>query len=197
MGIFNGMVEWTKGVFAPYGVSGLFALAFIESSFFPVPPDILLILLCLMEPEKALWFALVCTVGSTLGGMFGYFIGWFGGKPVLEKLFSKDKVQKVHEYFSKYEVWAVFIAGFTPIPYKVFTISGGVFYINFPKFVLASVTSRGLRFYLEAILIMLYGQWALNFIDKYFDVLSVLAVAALILVFVLYQKIKRGKSSGK
>ena len=120
MSLINSLISWTNNTFQ--GWYGLFILAFIESSFFPIPPDLLLIALCLAKPSLGLFFALICTIGSVLGAMFGYGIGYYGGKPLLLRLFSSSKVSKVHNLFERYEAWAIFIAGFTPIPYKVFTI---------------------------------------------------------------------------
>ena len=166
MGLFNGLVVWTNNVFGASGSYGLFLLAFMESSFFPVPPDVLLIALSLADPSKALWFAFICTAGSVMGGMFGYLIGYLGEMAILKKLVSEHKIQKVHNMFNKYEALAILIAGFTPVPYKVFTIAGGVFYINFKKFVLMSIISRGARFFLEAALIIFYGAEIMSFIDR-------------------------------
>lgn len=193
MGLFNGLLDWTNAIFKPMGSFGLFLLAFLESSFFPVPPDVLLIAMSVVEPDKALWFALICTIGSVLGGMFGYLIGYVGEMAVLEKLFAHNKIQKVHNLFQKYEAWAILIAAFTPIPYKVFTIAAGVFYVNFRTFVLASIVGRGARFFIEAILIMLYGQEIVNFIDKYFNWTTIWITAALIVLYLAYRKFKKKK----
>jgi len=118
------IVEWTQRIVIPLGPKGLFALAFVESSFFPVPPDLVLIVMALANPELALFYAAVSTVGSTLGGIFGYCLGIIFGKPLLRRFVSKEKIQRVHNLYNKYEAWAVGIAGFTPLPYKVFTIAG-------------------------------------------------------------------------
>lgn len=196
MRLVNNLIQWTEKVFAPLGSFGLFILAFMESSFFPIPPDLLLIVLVLADPSKAMFYALVCTLGSVIGGMFGYFIGLKGGLPILHKFVKEKKIRKVHYYFNKYEAWAVGIAGFTPLPYKVFTISAGVFYINFKKFVLASIIGRGGRFFLEATLLMMYGQAMVNFINDYFGILSIVGVIILIVIYVLYKKIIKKKKLG-
>lgn len=193
MSLWLTILERTKDIFLPLGSLGLFFLAFIESSFFPIPPDILLIILTLAEPSKWIWFAIVCTVGSTLGGMFGYFIGYKFGKPALRLITSEKTIEKVHKYFEKYEWWAIFIAGFTPIPYKVFTIAGGGFYINFKKFVAASFISRGLRFFIIAGLISLFQDIIVNYIDKYFEVFTLIIACIVILVFLLAKKERRDK----
>jgi len=166
---------------------GLFIVAFLESSFFPLPPDFLLVIMALNAPESALIFALIATIGSVLGGIFGYYIGYVGKEKVVKKFIDDDKINKVHKLFEKYESWAIFIAGFTPIPYKVFTIAGGFFYIDFKKFVIASFLSRGLRFFIEAILIILYGETILKFLGSYFNLFSLIAVVLAILAYIAYK----------
>ena len=157
-------------------VAALFFLAFAESSFFPVPPDVLLLVMALNQPDRALFFALVTTAGSTLGGAAGYGIGLAGGRPLLARLASAEKVRRIHDYFDRYQAWAVGIAGFTPIPYKVFTISAGAFYIDFVKFLLVSFVSRGARFFLVGGLVALYGRSIAEFVERYFNLLSVIFV---------------------
>jgi membrane protein YqaA with SNARE-associated domain len=191
MGFVDQAIEWTNRTFGALGSFGLFLVAFMESSFFPVPPDLLLIALALAEPDKALWFALIATIGSVLGGMFGYLIGYIGEHAVLSKMFSKAKIEKVHRLFNKYEFGAIFFAGFTPIPYKVFTISAGVFYINFKKFVLASFLSRGSRFFAEAIIVILIGQKMLDFFDKNFNLITIVVGILVIVGIYIYKKLKR------
>lgn len=166
----HGIMEWmTHFAYTPYGTWALFGLSFAESSFFPIPPDILLMAMAALYPEMALWFATVTVVASVLGGMFGYFLGHKWGRPVLYKIANEDKVRVVENYYQRYDVWAVGIAGLTPIPYKVFTIAGGVFSLNFPRFVLASVLSRGLRFYAEGLLFFFFGATIQLFLKSYFD----------------------------
>lgn len=188
------IISWTKSTFEPLGPLGLFILAFMESSFFPVPPDILLIILCVAEPEKALLFALICTLGSVIGGMFGYSIGYIGKETLLTKFFSGKKIAKVHRLFNKYEAWAVTIAAFTPIPYKVFTIAAGVFYVNFKKFVIASTIGRGLRFFTIATLIMFFGETITDIIQKYFNWVTIIIVIAAFLIYIIYMKYIKKKS---
>ncbi len=171
------MLSWAQ---TDNAVTALFLIAFAESSFFPIPPDILLIVMALHSPDHALFYALICTLGSAAGGAFGYGIGIAGGRPILKRFVSDEKVRMVHSYFKKYEAWAIGIAGFTPIPYKLFTISAGVFYIDFIKFVLVSFFSRGARFFLVAGLIALYGEVITEFIKKYFNLLSILFVILLL-----------------
>jgi membrane protein YqaA with SNARE-associated domain len=186
MQMISSFVTWTEKIFGPYGGYGLFTLAFMESSFFPIPPDLMLIALALAEPSNALFFAAITTIGSVAGGIFGYAIGITGGRAALKRFFSQKKIAKVHKLFNKYEAGAIFIAGFTPIPYKVFTIAAGVFYINFKKFVMASVVGRGLRFFMEAVLIMLYGGAVVSFLENNFNIITALGGAIIIIGYIIY-----------
>jgi membrane protein YqaA with SNARE-associated domain len=173
-GPLSELFHWVEGLAAsPNAGTALFMLSFAESSLFPIPPDVLLIPLCLGQPKQALWFAVLCSLGSVLGGMAGYGLGFFGGRPLVQKMFSEDKVRAVERQFERYNAWAVGVGGLTPLPYKLFTISGGAFAINFRTFVLASIVSRSLRFFAVAGLIYLFGEPISAFIDKYFELLSV------------------------
>lgn len=157
----------------------LFCLAVAESSFFPIPPDVLLLAMCLAAPVASFRYALLCGIGSVIGGMVGYLIGyglwgwaadfffrWIPG-------FTPGVFEQMQELFRLYDFWFVFLAGFTPIPYKIITIGAGVFHINFVIFVVASLISRGLRFTLIAALIYRYGEPARLYIDQNFNRLTV------------------------
>ncbi len=182
----EGMIEWMTGwAQSPSGETALFLLAFAESSFFPIPPDVLLIAMAMLRPEMAFKFALICAVGSVLGGMFGYGIGLVGGRPLLHKLFSESKIQAVKKAFEKYEIWAIAVAGFTPVPYKVFTLSAGTFEIPFRPFVLVSALSRSARFFLVAGGIYFWGESVRHLIEDYFNWLSIAFMILLIGGFVL------------
>jgi membrane protein YqaA with SNARE-associated domain len=179
MEILRDLIAWTTGWAAtPYGGVALFAIAFAESSFFPVPPDVLLIPLALAKTSWALLFAAVATAGSTVGGILGYFIGERGGRPLLQRFFKPEKVALVQNYYRRYDVWAVGMAGFTPIPYKLFSISAGAFGLDLKRFVLASMVGRGGRFFLVGLAIMVFGEPVKAFLDEYFD-LAVVAFAVL------------------
>jgi membrane protein YqaA with SNARE-associated domain len=190
MGVLTGFVTYVENVFLPYGATGLFGYALIEASISPFPVEALLLPLMIASPENALWFAFVATLGSVLGGIIGYYIGYLGKITVLEKFFSRDKIAKIHNLYNKYESWAVFIAGFTPIPFKLVTISGGAFYINFKKFVMFSILSRGLRFFLEAVFVIYYGKEVLEFLDRNFGILTMAVVVVLVIGYYIYKKIK-------
>lgn len=192
--LYDWVLHWAE---TPYGPIALFILAFAESSFFPIPPDALLIALVLGATKKAFKLALNCTIASVLGALFGYTIGhflwwtpsndftsiamfFFNNIPgFTEKLFFD--VQKMYD---KYDFWIVFTAGFTPIPYKVITISSGAFNINMLMFIIASVISRGARFFLVAFLIWKFGPQIRSFIDKYFNWLAIAFTVLLIGGFV-------------
>jgi membrane protein YqaA with SNARE-associated domain len=182
----------------PYGAWALFLIAFAESSFFPIPPDVLLIPLCLGDPSKAFWFAFLCSAGSVLGGMAGYGIGYWGGRPLVYRLFSDAKVRAVERYYERWNAWATGIAGLTPLPYKIFTIAGGACAIDFKVFVLASVVSRSLRFFAVAGLIYAFGEPIQAFIDKYLNLLSIAFVVLLVAGFLLVGRgLKRAGRDGE
>jgi membrane protein YqaA with SNARE-associated domain len=184
--LYDWVLHWAE---TPYGTWALFLLALAESSFFPIPPDILLIALAISIPAKSFKYALVCTIGSLIGAVIGYVIGYqfmeVVGFRIIEFYGLMDKYQAVGDLYNQYDALAVGIAGFTPIPYKVFTISGGAFKINFATFMLASAVSRAARFFLVGWLIYRFGPGIRSFIDRYFNVLAVLFVVLLVGGFIL------------
>jgi len=182
--LLSAMLAWVEAFAAtPYGGSALFVLAFLESSVFPIPPDVLLIALSVGRPELSFWFALVCSIGSVLGGMAGYALGLYGGRPLLLRLFSKEKIAAVERYYDRYNAWAIGIAGLTPLPYKLFTVSGGAFAINFKVFMMASIVSRTARFMIVGGLIYFFGDAAREFIERYLNLLTIGFVVLLVLGF--------------
>lgn len=184
--LYDWVLHWAA---TPYGTWALFLLAFAESSFFPIPPDVLLIALCVARPDRSFKYALVCAVGSILGGGLGYLIGWQFMASVGNRIVAfyglTDKVAYIENLYHAYDAWAVGIAGFTPIPYKLFTIAAGMFNINFVVFMLASMVSRSARFFLVGGLIYLFGPRIQRFIDRYFDLLAVSFTILLVAGFVL------------
>lgn len=171
--LYDWVLSWAD---KPGGKTALYSISFAESSFFPVPPDPLLIAFCLSKPKESLKFAIFTTLFSVIGGVFGYLIGVFlfetVGRAILNFYNYWDAYKKVKELFDTYGFVAVLIAGFTPIPYKVFTIASGSLYFSFLLFVIASILSRGARFFLVATLMLFFGERAKRFIDKYFDWLA-------------------------
>lgn len=185
--LYNWILHWAD---TPWGAVALFIMAFAESSFFPIPPDVLLIALCLGKPKKALTYALICTAGSVCGAMLGYGIGHWAWEGVMSEwfipaVFSQEAFNTVGELYNEWNFWAIFTAGFTPIPYKLFTIAGGAFGINFAMFVVASVIGRGARFFMVSFLIYKFGPSIKNFIDKYFNLVAIGFTVLLVGSFVL------------
>lgn len=190
------MYDWVLS-FAnrPSGPWALAGFSFAESSFFPIPPDPLLIALSIGAPKKAFRFAAVCAAASVLGGIAGYAIGW-GIWEAVDQFFyawvpgvTPEAFAEIRTVYDRYDFWSIFAAGFTPIPFKVFTLSAGAFEISFAIFVIASTISRSARFFLVAGLIYVYGPSIQGFIDRYFDKLAwaflILLVGGFVVVKVL------------
>jgi membrane protein YqaA with SNARE-associated domain len=184
--LYSWVLSWAE---TAYGTWALFILAFCESSFFPVPPDILLIALAVSIPKRSFYYAMVCSAGSVLGGCLGYLIGWRFMVGIGEKIISfyglTEKVEYIQSLYMKYDALAIGIAGFTPIPYKVFTISAGALNIDFSVFVIASLVSRSMRFFLVGWLIYRFGSGIQGFIEKYFNTLAVAFTVLLVAGFVI------------
>jgi len=168
--LYDWTLHWAE---TPYGTPALLLLSFAESSFFPVPPDVLLIALALGRRRRSLYYALVCSVGSVAGGLFGYWIGhaaWDILKPYfIPYLFSQGLFDRVVDYYNARAFLYLFLAGFTPIPYKVFTIAAGVCAIPVWILLTASIVGRSARFFLVGGLIFLYGERVRRLVDTYFD----------------------------
>ncbi len=193
--LYDWIISWSQ---SKYGPTVLFILAFVESIFFPIPPDILLIALALGASGRAFKYALICTLGSVLGAFVGYYIGhilWLTSTGEFSPFanffftnipgFSVELYESIKNLFFEWDFWVVFTAGFTPIPYKVFTISAGAFDINLVMFAIASLVSRGARFFLISWLIWKYGSSIKLFIEKYFNLLALAFTVILIGGFVL------------
>lgn len=168
--LYNWVISWANH---PAGIWALFIIAFAEASFFPIPPDVLLIALALGMPKKSWRYATVCSIGSVLGAIGGYLIGW--GLWELTKdfffayVFSEATFLKVADLYRQNAFLAVLGAAFTPIPFKVFTIVGGVCRIDFAIFLAASIVGRSSRFFMEGAAFYWYGVQAKAFIEKYFN----------------------------
>ncbi|MBI5368948.1 MAG: DedA family protein [Planctomycetes bacterium] len=179
--IYQWTLSWAEHRFATLA---LFFVSFIESSVFPIPPDVLQIAMTLVQRRRAYWFACVSTIGSTLGGILGYGIGWYVWSQwdglrnfFFTYVFKQSTFDMVTRIYKEYDVWFVFIAAFTPIPYKVFTIAGGVCAIAFPSFVAVSLIGRGGRFFLVAAMLWWFGEKVKTLIEKYFEVATLALVA--------------------
>lgn len=175
--------------FQHYGTVGLFVVSFIESFISPILPDLILIPMALSTPEKAIYYSMIATVASVLGGIIGYFIGDRLGLPVLQKYAPAKHIETIHNWLEKYGGWAIFFAAMAPIPFKFVSISAGVFRVNKLVFLLAAVFGRGKRFLLEGILIFYYGPRAVELIKNYsnnfiigFGVVAVIGVIGIILM---------------
>ena len=184
------LYDWVMGwAQTPYGAWALFAIAVAESSFFPIPPDVLLIALGISVPRRALYYALVCTAGSVIGGVIGYFIGYqfydLVGQRIIEFYGVGDQFAAVGDRYNQNAFASIAIAGFTPIPYKVFTIAAGVFQIPLATLVVASLLSRAGRFFLVGGMIRIFGASVRVFIEKYFNVLSIVFVVLLVTGFLV------------
>jgi len=173
------LYDWVVGLSErPNAVRTLFVIAFAESSFFPIPPDVLLIPLAIGNPRRALRFAALCTVGSSLGALLGYFLGLefyeVLGQRIVAFYSVGEQYERVQALYQQWDVVAIALAGFTPIPFKIFTITAGVFKINLLTFTIVVVLSRGARFFLLGGLIWRFGPSIRNFVDRYFNLLVIL-----------------------
>ncbi|MBE7706368.1 MAG: DedA family protein [Cyanobacteria bacterium SIG30] len=193
------IINFLKGMtdfFAQYGTWGLFLNSFTESFFIVPPPDALLILMDLAAPSKAIWYAFVGTIASALGGVVGYGLGYFIGRPAFNWFFkvfksknsdskAQENFEKIEQLYDQYGSWAVFFAAFTPIPYKLFTIASGILKMNLFKFFIASIIGRGGRFFLVSICLMIFGPTIKENIEL---VIILTTIAILIFFFILYKK---------
>jgi membrane protein YqaA with SNARE-associated domain len=168
--LYDWTLHWAD---SPYGTPALLILSFAESSFFPVPPDVLLIALALGRRSRALYYALICSIGSVAGGLFGYWIGhaaWDILRPYfIPYVFGQEIFDRVVDYYNQRAFLYIFLAGFTPIPYKVFTIAAGVCAIPLWILLTASMVGRSGRFFLVGGLIFFFGERVRRLVDTYFD----------------------------
>ncbi|WP_323769060.1 YqaA family protein [Antarctobacter sp.] len=188
------LYDWTMAqAESPYALWVLAGVAFIESSVFPIPPDVLMIPMVLAAPRRAWLIALVATVSSVVGGMFGYGIGYFFyeslGQPILESLGKADKMADFNAKFNDVGFWAVLIAGVTPFPYKVITIMSGWTAMPLGTFIITSIVARSLRFFVVAGLLRFFGTPVRAFIEKYLGLVFTAFVILLVGGFVLLKYI--------
>ncbi|MBP2628765.1 MAG: associated protein [Firmicutes bacterium] len=184
--------------FQNYGAVGLFFISFTESFISPIVTDLILIPMALSIPEKAIYYSVIATVGSVLGGIIGYFIGNRLGLPVLQKYAPAKHVETIHNWLEKYGGWAIFVAAMAPIPHKFISISAGVFRVNMFVFLIASVLGRGKRFLVEGILIFYYGPRAIELIKTYSNIFIIgfiaIVIIGVIAIMVMKKKPVRGLS---
>lgn len=174
-------LHWAGTKYSPWA---LFLIAFAESSFFPIPPDVLLIPMVVARPKKFLRIATICTLGSILGALLGYYIGWglyeAVGKPIIQTYHLQEEVALVGAKYQANAFWAIFTAAFTPIPYKVFTISAGLFKISLETLIMASIIGRAGRFFFVAGALRIWGARIAHSIERNFNVFSIMFVILLI-----------------
>ncbi|GAB6070247.1 YqaA family protein [Thiomicrorhabdus hydrogeniphila] len=184
--LYDLAIKWSKHKQAPKYLCGL---SFAESSFFPIPPDVMLMPMSLAQPQKAFYYAWLTTLFSLLGGVVGYLLGYLAMDllmPTIESLGYAHKVQEVNAWFIEYGVWIVFVAGFSPIPYKLFTLSAGASAMAFIPFIIASFFGRGARFFLVAALMRWGGQKFEASIRKWVDWIG-WTLVLLIIIYIAYK----------
>jgi len=185
--LYQRAMQWARHRRAPWFLGGL---SFAESSFFPIPPDVMLAPMSLANPRRALWFALITTLASVAGGLLGYVIGSYAFEmiePWLRASRYWSSYSTAVEWFHEWGFWAVFVAGFSPIPYKVFTIAAGALSMALIPFTLASLVGRGLRFFMVAGLMAWGGQRMEVMLQRYIDRLGWATVIAVVAGIVLYR----------
>lgn len=185
--LYDTALRWSSHRHAPRYLG---VLSFTESSFFPIPPDVMLAPMVLARPERTWWLATLTTVTSVLGGVFGYFIGalLFSeiGRPLIELYHAEAAFERVQQWFADYGVWVVLLAGFSPIPYKLFTITSGMLSMALAPFVLASCLGRGARFFLVAALLYWGGARFERFLRQRIDLIGWSAVVAVVIAYLAF-----------
>lgn len=176
-----------------YGVAGLFVIAFVESFFSPILPDVMLIPMALADPDQAIYYSAVVTVGAVLGGYVGYAIGFWLGIPILKRFVPPKYVNQIRSWLDRYGGWAIWLAAMAPIPYKFVSITAGVFKINLWVFSIASLLGRAKRFMIEGVLIYFYGEEAVSLIVRFTEdfVYAFIAVVVLAIGFCGWRLVKR------
>ena len=185
--LYDKVIGWSKHPHASYYLS---ALSFAESSFFPIPPDVMLAPMSLARPNKAWWFAFLTTVTSVLGGILGYFIGAFAFEFIEPWILSSSyssKFETAKVWFDEWGIWVVFVAGFSPIPYKLFTVTAGLLSLAIIPFIIASFIGRGSRFFLVAGLLKYVGPKLEPLVLKYVEWIGWITVLLLIVAIVYFK----------
>lgn len=173
----------------PHAKGWLFALGFSEASFFLIPPDVLLVTILLLGAQRWWYWAGLTTVSSVLGGIFGYLIGFaffdIAGEWIINAYHLEEEVRIVSEWYGTNAFWSIFVSALTPIPYKVFTISAGLFHVNILTFIAASLAGRGIRFYGVAYLTHRFGKQVMRLVLKYFNAISIFIIIIALLLIIL------------
>ena len=185
--LYDRAMHWSRHAHAPRYLAGL---TFAESSFFPVPPDVMLAPMVLARRERAWYLATLTTGASVLGGLVGYLIGMYlytqVGERVVEFYHAEEVFIEIHSWFEVYGIWVILVAGFTPIPYKLFTITAGILSMTLVPFLLFSLVGRGARFFLVAALIFWGGEPLERVIRKYIDLIGWIVLIVLVLLYLVY-----------
>ena len=185
--LYNRIIIWSEH---PKAVYYLILMSFTEACIFPIPPDVMLISMSLAQPKKAWSYASITTVSSVLGGILGFFLGAFFFDilfPYIEYFGYIQHYQQVVQWYQHWGFWVVLIVGFSPIPYKIFTITSGALHMAFIPFLLASFISRGARFFLVSALLYFYGDHLRGFLNKFIEWIGWLLVLLVALVYAFYQ----------
>lgn len=191
-GIVEELLRLAEVYFLPWGPVGLFVVSFIEAIFFPVPPDVVLIPLVILEPKNGLLYGVIATASSVAGAVVGYYIGLKGGRPVLRRIIPESSLDKVDSFYQRYGVMAVGLAALTPIPFKVFTVTAGIFRMrDLRGFIIASLIGRAARFIPEAALLMIYGRAILDYLVSQFELFTIILGALFLAGYGLYRYLSR------
>ena len=181
--LLHDLTDWTlQAADSDWAIALLALAAFSESVIFPIPPDPLLIAVGVASPGSAIWVAALVTIASVSGAFIGYWLGRKVGRPLLSRLVSESKVERAEALFNKFGVWAILVAAFTPIPYKVFTVLAGIMNLPLRPFVLASLIGRGARFMTIGVLVFLFGEEIQEFIEGNFELLTIASGVGLVVV---------------
>ena len=191
--------DWMMGLAASRRAPhALAVISFAESSFFPIPPDVMLAPMCLARPDRAYWYALICTVASVLGGILGYAIGYYLtglGEFILSLTGNAGGMEEYQCWYAEWGLWVILIKGLTPIPYKLVTIASGIAQFAFPVFIAASVVTRGARFFLVAAVIKRFGPTMLPIVEKRLATVALLLVGIIVLGLVMSHYLGHGTAS--
>lgn len=194
--LLNRMTEWLNGFAdSEWSIVVLAVDSFTEAIFNPIPPDPLLIGISLINPGSALWLAAIVTMTSVLGALVGHWLGGKYGRPLLDRFMKKEKVDRVEKMFKTYGAWAVLLAAFTPLPFKIFTITAGMLNLNRRSFLLAALAGRGARFFLIGGLVFFYGESIQTFISTRFDIIMVVSGGAALAAFAAFIIVSRYRKS--